>query len=117
MRRVKHPPRAPKPAKASRVSQSPRAKSVRLGRGAPVVGTPSRPSGRLGRRPPEEYYGPPFQDREYLYEPVPLSQQDPASQQPSFQENVERRLARLNSAPYTAEQARQLQQMPGFRFT
>ena len=117
MRRVKQPPRVPKPPKANRVSQSPRAKSGRPGRRAPVVAAPSRPSGRLGRRPPEEYYGPPFPDREYLYDPVPLSEQDPALQQPSFQENVERRLASLNSAPYTAEWARQLQQMPGFSLT
>ena len=117
MRRVQQPPQGPKPPKARRVPQSPRAKSGRPGRRAPVVGAPSRPSGRLGRRPPEEYYGPPFPDREYLYEPVPLSEQDPALQQPSFQENVERRLASLDSAPYSAEQARQLLQIPGFRLT
>jgi len=116
MRRVKQLPRGPKQPKASRLPQSPRAKPGRPGQRAPVVGAPSRPSGRLGRRPPEEYYGHPFPDREYLYEPVPLSEQDPALQQPTFQDTVESRLASLDSAPYTAEQARQLQQMPGFRF-
>ena len=116
MRRVNHQPQVPKPPKASRLSQSPRAKSVRPGQRAPVVGAPSRPSGRRVRRPPEEYYGPPFPDREYLYDPVPLSEQDPALQQPYIQETLESRLASLDSAPYSSERARQLSQMPGFRF-
>ncbi len=99
MRRGKQPLRVPNPPKASRLSQSPRAKSGRPGRRPPVVGAPSRPSGRLGRRPPEEYYGPPFPDREYPYEPVPLSQQDPASQQPLCQGNKEDRPAELHPPP------------------